>query len=75
MFKHYVFLENAIPFIMNCMDATVVKDCNHGKMLEREFCPHLHPLKFSRRRDRNICLHRINNITLSERPETWYFIC
>ena len=75
MFKHYVFLENAISFIMECVDATVIKDCNHGKMLEREFCPHLHPLKFSRSEDRNICLHRINNITLSERPKTWYFVC
>ena len=71
MFKHYVFLENAVPYIMSCLKAIQIKDCNHGKMIDREICPHLHPVKFSKTRDRLICMHRITNETLSERPDTW----
>ena len=71
MYKHYVFLENAVPFIMNCLDANVIKDCNHGKMPDREVCPHLHPVKFSKPDERQICLNRIMNITLLEKPDTW----
>ena len=71
MYKHYVFLENAVPFIMNCFDANVIKDCNHGKMPDREVCPHLHPVKFSKPEERQICLNRIMNITLLEKPDTW----
>ena len=51
MYKHYVFLENAVPFIMNCS--------------------HLHPVKFSKPDERQICLNRIMNITLLEKPDTW----
>ena len=75
MYKHYVFLENAVPFIMNCFDANVIKDCNHGKMPDRKVCPHLHPVKFSRLNERKICLNRIMNITLSERPNISWCIC
>ena len=71
MYKHYVFLENAVPFIMDCFKANVITDCNHGKMPDREVCPHLHPVKFTRSRERRICVNRILNITLSERPDTW----
>ena len=71
MYKHYVFLENAVPYIMSCLEATEIKDCNHGKMMDREICPHLHPVKFSKERDRLICIHRITNKTLRERPDTW----
>ena len=71
MYKHYVFLENAVPFILNCLDAYEIVDCNHEKMLEREVCPHLHPVKFSKKKEREICLHRVMNITLRERPDTW----
>ena len=71
MYKHYVFLENAVPFIMNCFDANVIKDCNHGKMPDRKVCPHLHPVKFSKPDERQICLNRIMNITLLEKPDTW----
>ena len=74
MYKHYVFLENAVPFIMNCFDANVIKDCNHGKMPDRKVCPHLHPVKFTKPDERKICLNRIMNITLLEKPNTWY-IC
>ena len=75
MYKHYVFLENAVPFIMNCLDANVIKDCNHGKMPDREVCPHLHPVKFSRLSERRICLNRIMNITLLEMPNISWCIC
>ena len=75
MYKHYVFLENAVPFIMNCFDANVIKDCNHGKMPDREVCPHLHPVKFSRLSERQICLNRIMNITLLEMPNISWCIC
>ena len=75
MYKHYVFLENAVPFIMNCLDANVIKDCNHGKMPDRKVCPHLHPVKFSRLNERKICLNRIMNITLLEMPNISWCIC
>ena len=66
------FLENTVPIIMHCLHAKVIDDCNHGKMLNRETCSHLHPVKFSRPIDRTICLNRIKNITLSEKPNTSY---
>ena len=75
MYKHYVFLENAVPFIMNCLEPNVIKNCNHGKMPDREVCPHLHPVKFSKPEERKICLNRIMNITLLEKPDTWSFVC
>ena len=75
MYKHYVFLENAVPFIMNCLDANVIKDCNHGKMPDRKVCPHLHPVKFSRLSERRICLNRIKGVRLNEKPDTWSFVC
>ena len=75
MYKHYVFLENAVPFIMNCLEPNVIKDCNHGKMPDREVCPHLHPVKFSRLSERRICLNRIMNITLLEMPNISWCIC
>ena len=75
MYKHYVFLENAVPFIMNCLEPNVIKDCNHGKMPDREVCPHLHPVKFSKPEERQICLNRIMNITLLEKPDTWSSVC
>ena len=71
MYKHYVFLENAVPFILNCLDAYEIVDCNHGKMWDRRHCSHLHPVKFSRPRERKICLHRVKGTTLRERPDTW----
>ena len=71
MYKHYVFLENAVPFIMDCFKANVITDCNHGKMPDREVCPHLHPVKFTRSRERRICVNRIKGVKLSERPDTW----
>ena len=71
MYKHYVFLENAVPFIMRCIKANVIMDCNHGAMPEREVCSHLHPVKFSRSKERRICVNRIMNITLLEKPDTW----
>lgn len=74
-FAHKVFLENAIPFIMNCLNAKVITTCNHGTMSNREYCVHLHPVKFSRSYEREICINRVTNISLSERPNTWYFVC
>ena len=71
MFKHQVFLESAVPFIMNCLNATIISNCNHGKMLQRETCVHLHPVKYSRMDERSICINRITNTSLLERPNTW----
>ena len=70
--KNKAFLENAVPIIMECLHAEMIDDCNHGKMLKRETCSHLHPVKFSRPRERTICLNRIKNITLSEKPHNSY---
>ena len=70
-FNHKVFLENTVPFIMNCLNAKTIINCNHGKMMEREYCVHLHPVKFSRINERLICINRLTNISLSERPNTW----
>ena len=71
MFKHQVFLESAVPFIMNCLNATIISNCNHGKMLQRLSCVHLHPVKYSRIDERAMCINRITNLTLMERPNTW----
>ena len=67
--KNKAFLENTVSIIMQCLHAEMIDDCNHGKMLNRETCSHLHPVKFSRPRERTICLNRIKNITLSEMPD------
>lgn len=74
-FTHKVFLENAIPFIMNCLNANIIKNCNHGNMPGREYCVHLHLVKFSRINERHMCINRIANINLSERPNTWFCVC
>ena len=71
MFEHKVFLESAVPFIMQCLEAKVIVNCNHGKMLQRENCVHLHPVKYSRSEEKSICINRITNISLIERPNTW----
>ena len=70
--RNKAFLENTVSIIMQCLHAEVIDDCNHGKMLNRETCSHLHPVKFSRPRERTICLNRIKNITLSEKPDNSY---
>lgn len=74
-FKNKVFLENTVPFIMNCLNATILTDCNHGKMPNREKCVHLHPVKYSRANERAICINRITNTTLLERPDTYFNVC
>ena len=75
MFKYKVFLENAVPFIMQCLNASVIKNCNHGKMLQIENCVHLHPVKYSRLEEKSLCINRISNISLFERPNTWCIVC
>ena len=70
--RNKAFLEDVVPIIMQCLHAELIDDCNHGKMLNRESCSHLHPVKFSRPRERTICLNRIKNITLLEKPDNSY---
>ena len=70
--KNKAFLENTVPIIMECLHAEMIDDCNYGKMLNRETCSHLHPVKFSRPRERTICLNRIKNITLSGKTDNSY---
>lgn len=74
-FRNKVFLENTVPFIMNCFNANIIIDCNHGKMLNREHCIHLHSVKYSRVNERAICINRITNTTLLERPDTYFILC
>ena len=75
MFKHKVFLEVAVPSMMQCLDANIIRNCNHGRMTNRENCVHLHPVKYSRIEEKSICINRITNLTLQERPKTWYSVC
>ena len=75
LFNKGVFLENAVPILLMCADAVTIDDCNHGPMPNRRTCAHFHPVKFSEAAERRICLNRIKNISLSQRPNTWCCVC
>ena len=75
LFNKGVFLENAVPILLMCADAVTIDDCNHGPMPNRKTCVHLHPVKFSKSTERMICLNRIKNISLLQRPNTWCSVC
>lgn len=59
MYKHRVFLENAVPSTMLCLGAQKIINCNHNGLANLQTCLHLHPTKFSKANSRQLCLGRI----------------
>ena len=72
-FKHRVFLENAVPTTMMCLKAEKIINCNHGSMPKIKQCLHVHPMKFSKTINREMCMNRIRSINLSAKPKTLYY--
>lgn len=64
MFSKRVFLEVAVPTSMNCVGADAIPSCNHnGNRSVLNY--HMHPVKFSKEENRELCLHRMNMTSLS----------
>ena len=53
-----LFLEMAVPMVLNCLKAESIPFCNHG-CNKTTLSYHLHPVKFSVNENRIRCIHRI----------------
>lgn len=53
-----MFLEMAVPMVLNCLKAESIPFCNHG-CNKTTLSYHLHPVKFSVNENRIRCIHRI----------------
>ena len=71
-FRHRSFLELTVPNLMACLSPQRIVDCNHGSMPYIETCVHVHPVKFSDEKNRELCMNRIRNVTRSIRPKVAY---
>ena len=58
MFWELMFLEMAVPMVLNCLKAESIPSCNHG-CNKTTLSYHLHPVKFSVNENRIRCIHRI----------------
>ena len=71
-FQRRSFLELTVPNLMACLDPQFIVNCNHGYMPRINTCVHVHPVKFSDEKNRELCMNRIRNVTRSIRPKTTY---
>ena len=74
MFNNFVFLENAVPTMMKCLNSTPVINCNHQPMRFIKKCVHVHPVKLSKSENQQLCLNRINSVNLKKKPKLDYFL-
>ena len=58
MYSELVFLEMAVPVVMNCLNAKVIPSCNHGCNKKRTSY-HLHPVKYSSNENQIRCINRM----------------
>ena len=58
MYSDLVFLEMAVPVVMNCLNAKVIPSCNHGCNKKRTSY-HLHPVKYSSNENQIRCINRM----------------
>ena len=72
MKKHYVFLELAVPTVNWCLTKKEFIDCNHGKMLERYTCVHMHPVKYRQPNMTNFALLRLDHLNMDDTPPRRY---
>lgn len=72
MKKHYVFLELAIPTVNWCLTKNEFIDCNHGKMLDRYTCVHMHPVKYRQPNMMEFSLLRMDHLNMNDTPPRRY---
>ena len=58
MYSELVFLEMAVPIVLNCLNAKAIVSCNHG-CNKNTTSFHLHPVKFSGHKNRIRCITRM----------------
>ena len=72
MFENSVFLEMATPSAMWCVTHSFFNDCNHGRMKNREECVHMHPVKYSKRKMRQLAMNRLDHVNMHVIPHVGY---
>ena len=72
MFENSVFLEMATPSAMWCVTHSFFNDCNHGRMKNREACVHMHPVKYSKRKMRQLAMNRLDHVNMHVIPHVGY---
>lgn len=72
MFENKVFLEMATPSAMWCVTHSFFKDCNHGKMKNRQTCVHMHPVKYSKGKMKQFAMNRLDHVNLQFIPHMKY---
>lgn len=68
MKKHYVFLELAAPTANWCVSRQFFVNCNHGKMLDRHSCVHMHPVKYRKEGMKEFSLKRLDHLNMDDTP-------
>lgn len=61
MYSELVFLEMAVPVVLNCLNAKAIPSCNHGCNKNRTSY-HLHPVKYSVNENRIRCINRMMKV-------------
>ena len=72
MKKYYVFLEMAVPTVNWCLTKNEFIDCNHGAMLDRLTCVHMHPVKYRQPNMMKLCLQRMDHLNMKDTPPRRY---
>ena len=72
MFENSVFLEMATPSAMWCVTHSFFIDCNHGKMKNRQTCVHMHPVKYSKRKMKQLAMNRLDHVNMQVIPHMKY---
>lgn len=72
MHDNLSFLELAVPNMMACLNATKIVECNHGPMQFIQTCVHLHPVKYSKVENQELCMKRIRREAINVKPYSHY---
>ena len=59
MYSNKVFLEMAIPTVNWCISRKPIIDCNHGRMLAKHTCVHMHPVKYRQPNMKELAMNRM----------------
>ena len=72
MKKNYVFLEMAVPTVNWCLTKNQFIDCNHGAMLDKFSCVHMHPVKYRKPNMTDFSLQRMDHLNMKDTPPRDY---
>ena len=75
MYSNRVFLEMAIPTVNWCISRKPIIDCNHGKMLAKHTCVHMHPVKYRQPRMKELALNRLYRKDMDTLPPRTFYPC